>query len=278
MPLADSIRTKPFWFTTNRFFRASILLFLFLSAPFRRCWLYDPSRILVFIVIRDLYSPLDSLIARLKSQGISLSNIYLLDSGSSSPSCLSALTFFDKLGCNLLHLPSNHHIYGPYVPWLSPAISSLIRSTNYPFIVTDPDLELPDSLPHSWLFDLFSCLSTYKFISKASLPLSIDALTSLNSHEIVSHELSLYKSPFYLLLTKFFFNSKELHCPSFCTTDTTFSIYRPFVPLFFTTFSARLDKRFSIVHLPWYTSFTSSAEFRHYQHHKLSCFGDWSSR
>ena len=149
----------------------------------------------------------------------------------------------------------------------------MVHSWRYPFIVSDPDLLLPDSLPDDWLHTMFNTLIKYKYIAKSSLPLSLDSIDVANKEFILEHEISLVRNPLYRALTYLLIGC--LDGLAICATDTTFSLYRPLRS--FSTFSIRLPPSYSIKHLPWYSYYISRPEYCYYYSHKLSHFGHWSS-
>jgi len=264
---------RPLWFRLPQLCRVFTVFTYVMLAPLRERWVFDPQRIRALILVRDLYSALPDLVNALLAQGLQPNNIIMLDSGSSAPACLASLAALEQRGCRWIRLSPEEEAFGPYAPWLSHTVQGLIRSWRYPYLVTDPDLALSAKMPNDWLSQLFKTLCSHRFVLKVSLPLSIDNLSVPNSSAVVTHEQKLLKQPAYKILTRIFL--RNLPGASVCTTDTTLSIYRP--SQFFSTLSIRLPSIYELYHLPWYDDYFSSSEYKYYQVHKLSFFGEWSS-
>jgi len=264
---------RPLWFRIGTAARICWIIYCIISSPFRLRFVFDPRRIQAFILVRDLHSPLHDLVFAFNNQGIPFANITLVDAGCTSPLCLKELERLHYLGCKLFRVPLKEQIFGPYAPWLSPRLSDQIVDGRYPFIVTDSDLQLPNTMPISWLADMFSVLNQYRFAPKISLPLFTQDITLSHAKKVIKREHGLVNHPMYRMLTLII-----MPCSSdwyACATDTTLSLYRP--SRHFTTLSIRLSRRFSIRHLPWYDEFVQSAEFKYYVEHKNPLFGEWSS-
>jgi hypothetical protein len=260
------------WFRLTRFLRICWIVFGIALSPLQRRWPYCPDHIRALVIVRDLYSPLPDLIAQLRKQGILAKHILLLDSGSTNPNCLSTLFDLELMGCRWIRLSDDEELFGPYAPWLSHRLRSMIKSWSYPYLVTDPDLAIPPDIPTDWLANMFSLLNNNRSVFKVGLPLSLRGLTIENSNAIKAHEISLYQSLPYRILSYFLLGTKTK--ARLCPTDTTLALYRP--GTIFSTFSIRLSSRYSIAHLPWLASFRSTPEFQYYQRNKLSIYGEWS--
>ena len=218
------------------------------------------------------FSSLPSIVNNLLGQGLRAEHILLIDSGSSNPVCLEALSNLEELGCRWIRLQSDAHQYGPYACWMSSDLAHEIRSWNYPYIVSDTDLVLPESLPLNWLSHLFCVINCHRGVAKSSLPLRIVDIDVDNKSAIQAHELNLAKRTIYRICSWLFLGNSS--SSSVCATDTTFSLYRP--SPFYSTFSIRLPLTYCIRHLPWYSEYAESPEYKYYQSHKYSLFGDWS--
>jgi hypothetical protein len=266
-------RSRPIWFRLPRLLRIAWILTAIAFGPLQRRWPLDPDRIRALLLVRDLHSPLPVLVENLLQQGLLAQHILLLDSGSTSPACLATLELLEQSGCRWIRLSAQEQRFGPYAPWLSHRIRAEIRSWRYPYLVSDPDLAVPTTVPTDWLAKLFSNLNQYGGILKTALPLAISDITAKNSAVIKAHEEGLNHQPAYRLLSRCLLGrSSEA---TICTTDTTLALYRP--AQFFSTLSIRLPLRYAIKHLPWYSNFSASPEYRYYQDHKLNLFGEWSS-
>lgn len=266
-------RCRPLWFRVNTPLRILWIAWSVLLAPWRRRVPFEPSRLQALILVRDLHSPLPSLVAAFQQQGIPLARITLVDTGSSAPACLAELGRLEALGCVWHRLAPAEQAFGPYAPWLSFGLSRQLRRNNEPFLVTDADLSFPDSIPSDWLEKLFAALNTHRFAAKTSLPLRTSDITVAQRERIVSHEQALMRHPAYRLLTTVLLWRHPGHVA--CTTDTTLSLYRP--GRHFSTLSVRLPLPYALSHLPWYQTFIDTDEFQYYVSHKLSLFGEWSS-
>lgn len=265
--------SRPLWFRLPRLLRIVWILSSVVLGPLRRRWPLAPDRIHALLLVRDLYSPLPALVESLLHQGLLAQHILLLDSGSTNPECLATLEALEQSGCLWIRLPPQEQRYGPYAPWLSPRLRAQIRRWRYPYLVSDPDLVLPATLPSDWLAQLFRMLNEHRSVLKVALPLAISNITVQNSAAIQAHEQGLYHKAAYRLLARCLLGQRS--DAMICPTDTTLALYRP--AQFFSTFSIRVAVRYAIGHLPWYNDFYFSQEYRYYQSHKLDIFGQWST-
>jgi len=264
---------RPLWFQIPRLWRIIWIFTALLLAPWQRRWPFQPRRVQAFVLVRDLHSSLYALVDNLLHQGLLPQHIFLLDSGSTSPACLATLASLAQRGCQLVQLSAAEQRFGPYAPWLSATVRQLISASQLPYLVTDPDLALPTTIPNDWLAQLFQTLNDHRYVLKAALPLAIDDITVTNSNAIQDHEQAIYRQTGYRLLSRLLLGKQpQAHI---CTTDTTLALYRP--GQLFSTFSIRLSSEYSIQHLPWYQHFCLTPEYRYYQRHKLPLFGEWSS-
>lgn len=266
-------RSRPLWFRLPRLFRIGWILASVALGPWQRRWPLDPERIRALLLVRDLHSPLPGLVESLLQQGLRAEHILLLDSGSTNSACLATLSALEQSGCCWIRLSSQEQGFGPYAPWLSPRLRTQISIWRYPYLVSDPDLALPSTIPSDWLAQLFLMLNQHRSALKVALPLAINDITVQNSGAIKAHEQGLYRQLAYRLLTRCLLGKSSE--ATVCTTDTTLALYRP-AP-FFSTLSIRLPLRYAIKHLPWYRNFRQSTEYHYYQAHKLNLFGEWSS-
>jgi len=225
------------------------------------------------LIVRDIYSPLQALVEELHAEGILHAQILLLNTGSSAAPCLSKLRELQHLGCQVLTVSATSLSKGPYAIWLDSSLPLPHDFWHYPFLVSDPDLDLC-GIPRGWLHTLFNQLNQHRWTSKIALGLRTDDLTAPSSETVMHWEQKLSQRFPYGLLNKL------MPCrgvPSrICTTDTTLALYRPL--RHFNTLAIRLEDSYRIRHLPWYTSFVQSDEYAYYQCHKQASFGHWSSR
>lgn len=264
---------RPLWFRVHSLVRIIWIFLLIIMSPLRKCWRCDPASVRVFILVRDLYSQLQGLVDSFLAQGVSKRNIYILNSGSSSPECLSVLAALEGYGVTVVELSNLEQRFGPYALWMSPRLRNFATSPSYPYIVTDSDLSLANIDVLNWLEELFSVLNSCRFVSKVSLPLLVADISVSARPSIIRHEQGLGRHPLYKTINSLL--CRNSHSGYICPTDTTLSLYRP--GLFYSTFSIRLSSSFSVRHMPWYSKYAESAEFTYYKSRKLATFGDWSS-
>ena len=265
------VSTRPIWFTGGRAHRLYQLFLLALRSRKRPVYDYDVTRILVFLLSRDLYSNLAPIIDKCTSAGVLSNNICILDLGTSSDECKAAYRSYQLRGINAVSVPKDSQAFGPYVAWLDKTIYEMLKANDYPYIVSDADLRFPATYPDDWLQRMFYLLNEQKLFTKVSLPLKVDDIDVENRSAIVRHESGLGSSLVYYLLRLF------VNVPSacrICQTDTTFSLYRP--GLEFSTLSLRMESSYEILHMPWYKSFVDTQEYEFYQRNKRTEFGMWS--
>lgn len=266
-------RCRPLWFRLPRLLRILWILASIALGPLQQRWRFDSRRLRAVLLVRDLHSPLRPLVDGLLAQGLLAEHILLLDSGSSQPVCLDTLLSLQQRGCRLFRLPSADQRYGPYAAWMCPELRREIRRWRYPYLLSDADLAFPATLPADWLQQLFDTLNRHGGVLKVALPLLISDLTVDNREAIRAHETALIQDSAYRRLSRLLLGDTE--SAAVCPTDTTLALYRP-SPCF-STFSIRLPTCYALRHLPWYSDFCDSAEYRYYQSHKLALFGEWSS-
>lgn len=266
-------RSRPLWFRLPRLLRIGWILAAVALGPWQRRWPLAPDRIRALLLVRDLHSPLPGLVENLLQQGLKAEHILLLDSGSTNPACLGTLAALEQSGCRWIRLSQQEQRFGPYAPWLSPRLRAQIHGWRHPYLVSDPDLALPATIPSDWLAQLLRMLNQHRSVLKVALPLAINDITVQNSPTIQAHEQGLHRQPAYRLLSRCLLGKRSE--ATVCTTDTTLALYRP--AQLFSTLSIRLPLRYAISHLPWYIGFWQSPEYYYYQAHKLNLFGEWSS-
>lgn len=266
-------RCRPLWFRLPRLLRISWIIAAVTLGPWQRRWPLAPDRIRALLLVRDLHSPLPGLVESLVQQGLLAQHILLLDSGSTNPACLATLAALEQSGCRWIRLSQQEQRFGPYAPWLSPRLRAQIRSWRYPYLVSDPDLSLPPTIPSNWLAQLFSMLNHHRSVLKVALPLAIHDITVQNRAAIQAHEQGLHRQPAYRLLTRCLLGQSSE--ATICATDTTLALYRP--ARFFSTLSIRLPLAYAIRHLPWYSDYCAAPEYKYYQAHKINLFGEWST-
>ncbi len=228
------------------------------SAP-----LYNAERLQVFVINKNYFSTLAPLVKAFKNAGIKYSNIYIIDMGSTSPATIREYTYLRSNGVRII-TPSSLR-FGPYTIWKHFTFMA-VKQWPYPFLVTDSDICLPDSLPNDWLERLYDVLVRTPHILKTSLELDLNNIDCPRKNEVVLHESNLKAGLIRALL------SLEA-IGRFQGTDTTISLYKPFP--YFSHLSIRLNKPYCALHLPWYTSFLSSNEYKFYSEKRDPHIGDW---
>jgi len=262
---------RPSWFNKGRLYRVGYFIRLLYRARAAPSYVYDPRKVLVFLISRDLFSCLSSLVASFSAAGVLEKNIFIIDQGTTNDRCKAVYKSYQKRGINVLSLSERSQAFGPYVVWLDDLIAALVREHGYPYIVTDTDLHFRDSFPADWLIRMFDVLNKYKAISKVALPLQTDDIDVDNRRIIINHENTLGASFVYPLLRALLRVPTVLRV---CQTDTTLALYRP--GLEFSTISIRLEPNYSLQHMPWYRCFVCSHEYDFYRRNKRSEFGMWS--
>lgn len=265
--------TSPCWFRLPPGLRLLWLLWALISAPLRRSYGWQPDQLHAVLIVRDLYSPLPALVDELHAEGIPYAQIILLNNGSSSPPCLALLNELQQRGCRVLKTSPGSLAQGPYGIWLDPSLALPDGFWRYPFVVSDPDLDLV-GIPRGWLRTLMQLLNHQRWTSKIALGLRTDDLTAPAVDAVRHWEQQLSRRFPYGLLNRLM---KSQSVPMrICTTDTTLALYRPL--RHFTTLAIRLEGPYRIRHLPWYAAFLETQEYSYYQRHKQANFGHWSSR
>jgi hypothetical protein len=264
-------KTRPNWFTGGRMYRLKYLTSSAWHSRKTPFYNYNPEWVRVFLVSRDIYSCLDSLVGMCISTGISPENIFIIDQGTTNEVCKSAYLYWRSQGVNVLSVPRESEALGPYVVWLDASLVALREQIDYPYIVSDTDLQFPNHYPEGWLERMFYALNEYRLLSKIALPLKVTDIDVDSRDIILNHERSLGSSTVYSLLQYF---SKPPSATRVCQTDTTFSLYRPGHD--FSTISLRLEADYALHHMPWYRSFIETQEYKFYQRNKRPEFGMWS--
>lgn len=224
------------------------------------------------LIVRDLYTPLSPLISEIHAEGVPYSNIVLLNSGSTSAACLSKLKAIASLGCRVLTIQPSSLRFGPYVLWLDRTLQLPDTFWSFPFLLTDPDLDLA-GLPRGWLRILLNGLNEYRWATKIGLGLRTDDLSLPLFNDVIRWEEQLsHRFPYGFLNNLFHLTP---HPSRICPTDTTLCLYRP--QRQFSTLAIRLEGPFQVRHLPWYPSFVITEEYSYYQNHKDPGIGMWST-
>lgn len=226
----------------------------------------EKHRIKAFILNKNYYSTLDGLVDSFRGAGILVSNIYIVDLGSSSEKVFGKYSQLERSGVTILF--KSDIPFGPWIVWRDRSIRRLFVYGAAPIIVTDSDIKMPESLPSDWLEILTKCLRVNPFALKCALPLRTSGITSAVADSVLSHETKLKSGRL----------NRWLSFPAgvnFQDTDTTIALYKPFP--FFNYHSIRLALPYEVEHLTWYSEFLASEEYRFYLSQRLACIGDWHS-
>jgi hypothetical protein len=265
--------SSPCWFRLPSAVRLLWLLWALISAPLRRRYGWQPHQLHAVLIVRDLYSFLPALVEEMHAEGIPYAQILLLNTGSSASPCMALLKLLQQRGCRILTASPASLAQGPYAIWLDPSLALPAGFWRYPFVLTDPDLDLT-GIPRGWLRTLMQLLNQQRWASKLALGLRTDDLTAPAVDAVRHWEQQLSQRFPYGLLNRLMPNCA---LPTrICPTDTTLALYRPL--RHFTTLAIRLEGPYRMRHLPWYAAFVQSPEYAYYQSHKQPAFGHWSSR
>lgn len=266
-------KNKPIWFQINPLLRLAWFIGAFIISPLQVQYRFDPQKIHAVIIARDIYSPLINLVKALLEAGIATNKIIILDLGSTVENAIKVINKLEETGCKVIKVSGEALRQGPYIIWLNKELPLPKGFWEYPFLVTDPDLDL-SGIPKNWLITLMKILNGQRWISKSALGLRVDDINCDNSLEIVDWENKLSKKPPYSAIRVL---KKFIKAPiSLKPTDTTIALYRPNSN--FSTISIRLESKYKVRHLAWYKDFRESKEFNDYSLRKLPDFGHWSSK
>jgi hypothetical protein len=263
---------KPFWFSAPLSLRAGYIGYRLATSLCRKRWDYDSSKIVAIIIVRDLWSNLKPLTDQFRKQGIPLQNIWLIDTGSTNEDCHATLRSLQDQGCRVEKLSRQEAAFGPYGPWMAKSLRIKMKSLNYPFILTDPDLAFTERCPKDWLAQTFNNLMRYGYVSKIGLPLSTKNIDEKLEERVKNNQSQLYSHWLLSRISKALVNTNK--DGQICATDTTLALYRPRTP--FSTLAIRMPEEYELIHLPWLSTYRQSVEFKYYTEKKLHCIGEWS--
>lgn len=207
----------------------------------------------IFINCRDRLSPLKKMVECLEAAG--LKNIIFVDNASSYKPLLN---YYDSTPYTILRLSRN---IGQQAPWLSGAICILAK--NSPYIVTDPDLVLPD-LSKNNIRNLFNVLNKYSDYIKVGLALKIDNLPDhyKPKNKVIKWERQFWKDEI----------EKDIYIAD---VDTIFALYRPNTPYIIRP-ALRIAGSYTAEHEPWYQdSNNPTEEYANYLKHARREIASW---
>ena len=208
----------------------------------------------IFIVVRDLLSPLQRLLAWLERAGHD--RIVLIDNDSTYPPMVD-------------HLSTSPHIVvrcgwnmGHRSPWLSGAVFDL--ADDEPYVVTDPDIVPDESCPLDAVRYFEEVMSAHPEVHRVGFGLRID---DLPDHYAPKADVIAWESPFW----------QDEVGPGLYSApiDTTFALAR--VPRPASMPSIRTGPPYVARHLSWYDDTANpSDELIYYREHSDRSLTHWT--
>jgi hypothetical protein len=208
----------------------------------------------IFIVVRDLLSPLQELVGWLERAG--QERIVLVDNESTYPPMVEYLSTTPhtvvRCGWNMGHRS----------PWLSGAIFEL--ADDQPYAVTDPDIVPDEDCPLDAIDHFAEILDAHPDVHRVGFGLRID---DLPDHYGPKADVIAWESPFW---------EKEVAPGLFSAPiDTTFALAR--VPRPAAMPSIRTGAPYVARHLPWYDNTAEpSEEVLYYRQHSDRALTHWT--
>lgn len=186
----------------------------------------------VFIVSFNRLSYLESLVKQLEDFGFN--NICIIDNHSSYQPLLD---YYNKIEHKVYYMKEN---LGHMVFWKSDIFK---KFRNNFYIVTDPDLEIPEECPQDFIKVFFDTLRKHPYVRKIGFSLKISDLPDSEfSNSVYDWEKQFYTT----YIKKYNMYYAEI--------DTTFALYLPDQFLKRQNFISayRIGKPYELRHLPWY--------------------------
>lgn len=212
------------------------------------------TQIPVFIIVRDLLTPLQQLVAWLERAGSE--RIVLVDNESTYPPMVEYLSATPhtviRCGWNM----------GQRAPWLSGAVFEL--APDEPYVVTDPDIVPDDECPLDAIEHFLELLDAHPGIQRVGFGLRID---DLPDHYGPKHDVVAWETPFW---------QQEIEPGLFSAAiDTTFAVTRVSRPA--SVPSIRTGPPYVARHLPWYDDTAHpSDEILYYREHGDRALTHWT--
>jgi hypothetical protein len=208
----------------------------------------------IFIVVRDLLSPLQQLLNWLERAGHE--RIILVDNASSYPPMLEQLATTPH---TVVHCDWN---MGHRSPWLSGAVFDLAHDE--PYVVTDSDIVPDDDCPLDAVDYFAAIMAEHPDVHRVGFGLRID---DLPNHYAPKSDVIAWESPFW---------HKETEPGIFSAPiDTTFAIARVRRPSSMP--SIRTGPPYVARHLPWYDNTAEpSEELLYYREHSDRALTHWT--
>lgn len=190
-----------------------------------------PDETVVFIILRDRYEPLKSLLKWLEAQ--SLKKIVFIDNDSRLPPLVE---FLNKTNYQVLEMGRN---MAQTAPWSAGVIKVLLPDDFY--IVSDPDI-IPVRDEDDVIVRLYKVHSDFPHHIKVGLGLKIDDIPDYYplKNEVIKWESQFWKN--------------ELKEGVYeAGVDTTFALYKPRTYKYALNPSLRTGEPYTARHLPWYS-------------------------
>jgi len=208
----------------------------------------------IFIVVRDMLSPLQQLLAWLERAGHE--RIYLVDNASTYPPMVEFLAATEhtvvSCGWNMGHRS----------PWLSGAVFE--HADGEPYVVTDPDIVPDENCPLDAIAYFADVMATHSEVHRVGFGLRID---DLPDHYAPKADVIAWESPFW----------KAEVAPGLFSApiDTTFALAK--VPRAQAMPSLRTGPPYVARHLPWYDNTTEPTdELLYYRQHSDRSLTHWT--
>ena len=192
---------------------------------------HHPDETVVFIILRDRFEPLKSLLRWLEAQG--LKKIVFIDNDSRLPPLVELL---NKTNYQVLEMGRN---MTQTAPWSAGVIKVLLPDDFY--IVSDPDI-IPVRDEHDVVAHLYKIHSDFPHHIKVGLGLKIDDIPDYYplKNEVIKWESQFWKN--------------ELKEGVYeAGVDTTFALYKPRTYKYALNPSLRTGEPYTARHLPWYS-------------------------
>ncbi|MEO7369829.1 MAG: glycosyltransferase family 2 protein [Ilumatobacteraceae bacterium] len=208
----------------------------------------------IFIVVRDLLSPLQQLLAWLERAGHE--RVILIDNASAYPAMVDFLSSTSHLvvrcGWNMGHRS----------PWLSGAVFDFAHDEQY--VVTDPDIVPDDACPLDAIDHFAEVMAAHPEVHRVGFGLRID---DLPDHYAPKPDVIAWESPFW---------RQEIAPGLFSAPiDTTFALSRVARPSSMP--SIRTGPPYVARHLPWYDDSASPTdEMTYYREHGDRSLTHWT--
>jgi len=217
----------------------------------------DYKKINIFIISYNRLLYLENMISSLEKYN--LKNIHIIDNNSTYK---PLLYFYKNIKYPVHKMKYN---YGHLVFWKNKYFKQFM--TNYPYIVTDPDLELNKKMPENFIDTLFKFLYIYKNITKVGFSLEINDLPNTK----LSEKIRKWESQYWI-------NRLDTNIESYVAEiDTTFALYKPGIlcPYSYNFFNAiRIAGSYTARHLPWYKN-TLTEEYIYYKNNSCKRSATW---